>query len=304
MDLHSILVSISDRYLWFLLLIVVLNLSQRKFMPRCMKKRNATLLLAVLAMVLEILITVILVQELPDYLAFVALGIVLLAGFLLRRYTWPFRLHCPRCGARLKWNEIIGSDGNICDSCYKKEHPEEFPEPEDPSIPRSVDGIDWENWEADQKCVITYLFRDTENGKEVLMIDKKTGLGNGLVNVPGGHIEADETAVEAAIREFKEETDLDILQPEHVGVLHFQFLDGTTLMGHVYFSHQYSGQIRETEEARGFWCPVKDIPYDRMWEDDRYWLPEALKGIRFNLVSIFDDREMLSIKVTRIEEDD
>jgi len=305
MSFHSILEKIAENYLWFLLIILLVNLQQKRYLPRSLHKRMATLLLAVLALVLEIALALILAKGWPDWLVFIALAIVISVAVIMHDRFWPFRLHCPKCGASLKWKEIIGSDGNICDECYQKEHPEEFVEPEieKPEIPSSVDDIDWNNWEAEQNCVITYLFRTSESGeRQVLLIDKKTGLGKGLVNVPGGHIEPEETAVEAAVREYKEETGLDIKNPAHIGKLHFQFLDGTTLAGHVYFCEDFSGDIHETDEARGFWCPVSEIPFDRMWEDDRYWLPEALSGMHFSVVSVFDGEKMLSLKFSKIED--
>ncbi|MDY4889448.1 MAG: 8-oxo-dGTP diphosphatase [Sphaerochaetaceae bacterium] len=302
MTFHAILEKTAENYLWFLLAILIINLQQKRYMPRCNQKRMATLFLAMLALLFEIGLALILAKAWSDWLVFVVLAIVLAIAIVFRNRCWPFRLHCPKCGASLKFQEIIGSDGNICDECYKAEHPEEFAEPEieKPEIPTSVTEIDWDNWEAAENCVITYLFRTDENGKrQVLLIDKKTGLGKGLVNAPGGHIEPEETAVEAAIREYKEETDLDIANPQHVGTLHFQFLDGNTLLGHVYFCEEFKGTIKETDEARGFWCPVSEIPYSRMWEDDRFWLPEALEGMKFSLVSIFDDEKLLSMKVVK-----
>ena len=44
--------------------------------------------------------------------------------------------------------------------------------------------------------------------------EKKRGLGEGYFNAPGGHIEEAETAMEAAVRETKEETGVDITDTE------------------------------------------------------------------------------------------
>jgi hypothetical protein len=33
---------------------------------------------------------------------------------------------------------------------------------------------------------------------------------------------------------------------------------------------------RETREAKPVWYDLGALPFDRMWEDDRYWLPLIL----------------------------
>ena len=40
-----------------------------------------------------------------------------------------------------------------------------------------------------------------------------------------------------------------------------------------------AAEPRQTAEAIPFWCDVGDIPYERMWDDDRVWLPQLIEGI-------------------------
>ncbi len=40
----------------------------------------------------------------------------------------------------------------------------------------------------------------------------------------------------------------------------------------------FEGEPTTTAEARPEWFAIEDVPYDRMWEDDRYWLPGVLEG--------------------------
>ena len=65
----------------------------------------------------------------------------------------------------------------------------------------------------------------------------------------------------------------------------------------------YTGEMQETDEARPFWCPVSEIPYDKMWEDDLHWLPRALEGKKFEGFFIFDGQTMVDKNVV-FEEDD
>ena len=307
-----ILKTIEQYYTWALIAILLVNFTQRKI-PHTEKKRFATIYLAAILLIFEVGIVTILSRELNHNLAWLVLALCIGLFYLFRKKALPFRFHCVNCHAKLDFNHIIGHDDNLCQKCYNEAHPEEAAaeaektkkpaiqeiETEEFVVPDTVAEIDWDLWDPKEVCVITYLFDDDN----VLLIDKKTGLGTGLVNAPGGHIELAETAQEAAIREFKEETELDIFDPVLVGRLNFQFKDGLSERGYVFFSHTYSGTPKETEEARPFWCPVSEMPYDKMWEDDQYWLPLALEGKKFEGSFIFDDQKMLDQLVT-VEEDE
>ena len=65
----------------------------------------------------------------------------------------------------------------------------------------------------------------------------------------------------------------------------------------MFFSDTFSGTPTETDEADPFWCAIDAIPYHDMWEDDRYWLPLALKSIPFKAYFIFDDDRMVDRKI-------
>ncbi|MHA2033071.1 MAG: NUDIX domain-containing protein, partial [Candidatus Kariarchaeaceae archaeon] len=72
--------------------------------------------------------------------------------------------------------------------------------------------------EAFEKTVdATLCFILHEN--EVLLIMKKRGFGKGKLNGPGGKARLNETIVEAAIRETREETGLKPLNPLKKGTL-------------------------------------------------------------------------------------
>ncbi len=156
-----------------------------------------------------------------------------------------------------------------------------------------VADVDWKNWTPKERAVLCFIH--VEN--KLMLIHKKTGLGKGKVNAPGGRIEPAETAEQAAIRETQEEIGLTPLNLRYMGELHFIFRDGYSLHGTVFFSHSFSGTPIETIEALPFWCPVDEIPYDNMWADDRLWLPVVLSGRRFKGYFIFDNDTMLSYDV-------
>ncbi|MFC3478504.1 8-oxo-dGTP diphosphatase [Halobacterium litoreum] len=123
---------------------------------------------------------------------------------------------------------------------------------------------------------------------EVLLIEKRRGVGAGNVNGPGGKLEPGETPRECVVREVREEVAVRV-DPEKMGELHFTFGDDPFMFVHVFRADDPTGDPEPSEEADPFWCPVDDIPYDRMWEDDRYWVPHLLEGTQFRGDAVFDE---------------
>ena len=161
------------------------------------------------------------------------------------------------------------------------------------TIPDDVNEIDWGNWVPEEKAVIVYI-KDKNN---LVLINKKKGLGAGKVNAPGGRIEAGETPEEAALRECMEEIGVVPLNMRRGAELSFIFKDGYSLFGYAFFADSYEGELIETDEADPFLCPLDSIPYDRMWEDDIFWLPDALAGNYVRGCFIFDEDRMVSRKL-------
>lgn len=162
-----------------------------------------------------------------------------------------------------------------------------------PAVPSDVEAIDWSAWVPSERAVLCFV----RDGDALLLIHKKTGLGAGKVNAPGGRIEPGESAEAAAVREVREEVCVEATGLRETGELSFQFADGFSLHGTVFFASSHAGEPRATREADPFWCPIGEIPWDRMWEDDRHWLPLALEGKRFRAFFVFDGDRMLSRRI-------
>jgi 8-oxo-dGTP diphosphatase len=154
-----------------------------------------------------------------------------------------------------------------------------------------VPTVDWAQWQPSMRANLIFLL---ENGK-VLLIRKKTGLGQGKINGPGGKLEPGETALEAAVREIYEELHLRVAPEdcEEMGVLRFQFVDGLAMHVVVFRAFRYDGTPTETREAAPLWFGIDEIPFDEMWADDRYWLREMIGGRKFAADFIFSGEEML-----------
>jgi 8-oxo-dGTP diphosphatase len=157
--------------------------------------------------------------------------------------------------------------------------------------------VDWPAWKPADVAVLTFI----RCGGRLLLILKKRGLGQGKYNAPGGRLEAGETPEQAAVRETQEEVGLTPTGLRPAGLLEFAFADGYSLRCHVFTADGFEGELAETDEAAPFWCDESDIPYGRMWSDDRLWLPLMLAGRAFEAQFIFDGDLMLwhALKLTR-----
>ncbi len=149
--------------------------------------------------------------------------------------------------------------------------------------------IDWTSWRPVDTAVLTFIRREGH----LLLILKKRGLGHGKVNAPGGRLEPGETPEQAAVRETREEVGLTPLGLRAAGRLDFAFTDGYSLRCHVFTASACEGTLRETDEAAPFWCAEEEIPYGRMWADDRLWIPLMLDACPFEAQFIFDGDLML-----------
>jgi len=163
------------------------------------------------------------------------------------------------------------------------------------AVPRRVIDIDWGRWVPTERATLLFVIRDGQ----ILLIDKKTGLGAGKINGPGGRIEPGESAEAAAVREVEEELCVTPIGVQPAGELYFQFVDGYSLHGAVFRATGYRGTLCETHEAAPRWTPVTSIPFHRMWADDALWVPLLLKGTDFRGYFVFDGDRMLDSRIER-----
>ena len=77
----------------------------------------------------------------------------------------------------------------------------------------------------------------------------------------------------------------------------FHVTDGTAIRIHVFTATGCHGEPQETDEAVPHWVPANEIPYDRMWEDDRLWVPLMLRGERFVARTLFEGDRLIGHEV-------
>ncbi len=131
-----------------------------------------------------------------------------------------------------------------------------------------------------------------QKDQKLLLGLKKRGFGMGKWNGFSGKPELGETIMEAAAREVYEECNLAVKNLEEVGLINFSWLNKQQdLEVHVFKCTEFSGKIEESEEMKPAWFSLDKIPYDKMWDDDNYWLPIFLANKKFEADFVFDDND-------------
>lgn len=132
------------------------------------------------------------------------------------------------------------------------------------------------------------------DGNQILLAMKKRGFGKGRWNGVGGKLDPGETVEQAAIRECQEEIGVTPTKFHLVAENDFQAPDWN-MFGYVYVCDEWEGEPVETEEMAPQWFKITDIPYEKMWQDDPFWLPHVLAGKKVVSTFTFDkDDNLLS----------
>lgn len=84
--------------------------------------------------------------------------------------------------------------------------------------------------------------------------------------LPGGHIEKDESIVEAVIREMKEETGLTICNPKLCGVKQFPIEDGRYIV-FLFSADQFSGEVISSDEGEMHWVSKEELSSLQLVDD-------------------------------------
>ena len=115
----------------------------------------------------------------------------------------------------------------------------------------------------------------------ILLARKKRGFGEGKLNGVGGRQEIGETIEETMIRETQEEIGVVPKDFFKMAIIDFdEYVKGkrTNVSMHIFLAKDFDGEISESDEMNPEWHDLKNIPFNQMFADDNFWLPEILKG--------------------------
>lgn len=154
-------------------------------------------------------------------------------------------------------------------------------------------------------ATLVFLVKKTDQEiADICLAMKKRGFGAGRWNGVGGKVEVGEEIIDAATRETKEEIGVSVEQIKKVGELSFFFPHNPAWNQkvHVYFSEHWLEEPSESEEMKPHWFSIDQIPFDEMWADDEFWLPEVLAGKLVRADFVFGEGDVVLEKQVRMVE--
>lgn len=96
------------------------------------------------------------------------------------------------------------------------------------------------------------------DGKILLQKRAKEGDWSGLVTLPVGHVERNESIVDAVVREVREETGLTVIQPQLRGLKQFPLPQGRYLV-FLFYAEKFEGELQDSDEGPVKWISEADL---------------------------------------------
>lgn len=149
-----------------------------------------------------------------------------------------------------------------------------------------------------RQATLMFLIKDNE----ILLAMKKRGFAEGKWNGMGGKPKSvDKSITDTAVREAYEEVNVTPINPKHVATLNFYFPENPDWSQQVivFLAEKWSGEPTETDEMRPKWFKLNEIPFEEMWEDDKFWLPQVLNEKFIEADFLFDSNQRMIEKSVR-----
>ena len=155
-----------------------------------------------------------------------------------------------------------------------------------------------------RNATLIFLIKRTDGEiKDICLAMKKRGFGMNRWNGIGGKVDDQkETIEDAAKRETKEEVGVIVKELNKVAELSFYFPHNPAWdqMVHVYFSENWDGEPRESEEMNPKWFSKDELPFQDMWPGDIFWFPEVVKGNLLKAMFKFGEKDVVLDKKVNI----
>lgn len=177
---------------------------------------------------------------------------------------------CPRCGHPLKTAIIDQASVKQCDNCQY---------------------IDWNNWVNVSSVVVAFT-----NNNEFILVKLK-GKEAGKLTFPGGYRDLGETLEAAAIREFREETGMQIHKLE---LFKTYTKDEQRLVWIVYKAQLDQIKFIENDEVSELVLVSKDKPVQK--EQLRGILTEKLYNDVFEVLSSVEANDSIDLSVNNVNQ--
>lgn len=105
-----------------------------------------------------------------------------------------------------------------------------------------------------RKAVRTFLI----NNNNVIIIKYKNNKNKDYYDIPGGKIEENENSIDASIREFKEETGIEIVSQQYKGNVIIEY-PNMIFDFDIYLVNDYNGNPQDFEENYSMWINIEDL---------------------------------------------
>ena len=111
----------------------------------------------------------------------------------------------------------------------------------------------------------------------------------------GGHIEKNESIIEAIKREVKEETNLDIIKYDYRGKIFFSN-QGYEETIYLFLITDFKGELMESDEGELMWVKEDKLFDLNMWEGDIYFLKPLINSNDFiKLKLVYEGEKLISV---------
>ena len=128
-----------------------------------------------------------------------------------------------------------------------------------------------------RKAVRTFLINDNK----IIVIKYKTNKNMNYYDIPGGKIEENESAINASIREFKEETGIEVINQKYKGNVIIEY-PNMVFDFDIYLVNDYKGNPQEFDENYSMWINIEDL----LNENKKFPSVEIIKYLENNDINL------------------